>query len=612
MARIAGLVSDHDDRERDLLLGKMVAALSPDANWHAHDESSGKAAFGWRGCEKPQIAAVNGILAAMDGSIYNWDELGGGSGAELLARLIARYGIEKALGMLNGDFAVAAYDAARETLWLARDRFGVKPLYYVSQPGCIAFASRPRALLMAPGGSREVNRKFVSLFAASHYRTFDHDPTASPYASLAQLPAAHLLCWKNGRITKSPYWSLAQGEDLTMGEGELAARYRELLLDAVARRYKSARRPAFTLSGGMDSSSVLASAVHTAKAKQHAFSTVYEDATYDETPEIQSMLDAAVEEWHPVPVGSPDLLDLISRMIDLHDEPVATATWLSHYLLCREVSNQGFGSLFGGLGGDELNAGEYEYFFFFFADLQAAGCHEVLNREVEQWIAHHDHPIFRKSFDLMRDGLGRLVDLSQGGKCLVDRQRLGRYFSALNPDYFDLSGFEPPMEGPFKSYLKNRTYQDITRETLPCCLRAEDRQTVALGLDHFLPFLDHRLVELMFRVPGELKIRDGVTKHLLRQAMRGILPEATRTRIKKTGWNAPAHVWFAGPGRALLLDLVDSRAFRERGIYNVRQVRYLIDEHERIVSEARAEDNHMMFLWQLVNLELWFRWIENQ
>jgi asparagine synthase (glutamine-hydrolysing) len=182
---------------------------------------------------------------------------------------------------------------------------------------------------------------------------------------------------------------------------------------------------------------------------------------------------------------------------------------------------------------------------------------------------------------------------------------LTRYASALNPDYFDLAAFEPVMDHPFAGYLKNRAYQDIYRETIPCCLRAEDRQTAAFGLDNFLPFFDHRLAEFMYRVPGSLKIQDGVTKILLREAMRGILPEETRTRIKKTGWNAPAHLWFSGAGRDLLLDMVHSRSFRERGIYNLPEVERLIDDHERIVSSGAPEDNHMMFLWQLVNLELW-------
>ncbi len=465
--------------------------------------------------------------------------------------------------------------------------------------------------MMVPGVKRDVNRQFVALFAASHYRTFDNDPEKTPYAEIAQLPAAHLLCLKDGRVTITAYWSLQNLPDFTEDEDELAERYRELLLDAVSLRLRRARRPAFTLSGGMDSSSVLASAVRATGAKQHAFSTVYEDATYDESGEIRSMLDAAVDQWHPVQVGNPDIVNLVSQMIDTHDEPIATATWLSQYLLCREVQGQGFGGLFGGLGGDELNAGEYEYFFFFFADLQFAGRQRELNHEVEKWIAYHDHPVFRKSFDLMQEGFVRLVDLSRAGKCLVDHTRLVRYYAALNPDYFDLEGFEPVMDHPFSSYLKNRAYQDIFRETIPCCLRAEDRQTAAFGLEHFLPFLDYRLVELMFRVPGTLKIRDGITKYLLREAMHGILPDPTRTRIKKTGWNAPAHVWFSGLGRELLLDLVGSQAFRERGIYNEAQVRYLIDEHDRIVTSGKQQDNHMMFLWQLVNLELWFRWKQN-
>ncbi len=184
---------------------------------------------------------------------------------------------------------------------------------------------------------------------------------------------------------------------------------------------------------------------------------------------------------------------------------------------------------------------------------------------------------------------------------------LRRYYAALNPDYFDLESFEPMMDHPFSSYLKNRAYQDMFRETIPCCLRAQDRHTTTFGLDNFLPFFDHRLVQFMFRVPGNLKIRNGITKHLLREAMRGILPEETRTRIQKTGWNAPAHVWFSGPGRDLLLDIVHSRAFQERGIYDLNHVRHLIDEHDQMVLSGRREDNHMMFLWQLVNLEFWLR-----
>ena len=322
------------------------------------------------------------------------------------------------------------------------------------------------------------------------------------------------------------------------------------------------------------------------------------------------MVGAHVRQWHAVKIDTPDVFEVAAEMIAAHDEPVATATWLSHYLLVKELRQFGYRSIFGGLGGDELNAGEYEYFPFFFADLKVAGGDHELEREVKAWIRHHDHPIFAKSHEVVADAMARLVDLSHPGMCRPDTRRLLRYASALNPEYFRLEDFTPVMEHPFQSYLKNRAYQDLTRETLPCCLRAEDRQATAFGLDHFLPFLDHRLVEFMFRVSGILKIRDGITKRLLRSAMRGILPEATRTRVKKMGWNAPAHRWFAGRGKDMLLDLVRSRSFRERGIYNLAEVERIITEHDEIVTSGRSVENHMMFLWQMLNLELWFRWLE--
>jgi asparagine synthase (glutamine-hydrolysing) len=294
-------------------------------------------------------------------------------------------------------------------------------------------------------------------------------------------------------------------------------------------------------------------------------------------------------------------------MVAIHDEPVATATWLSHFVLLEEVAAGGFTDLFGGLGGDELNAGEYEYFFFHFADLRQAGRDDELAREIELWVRHHDHPVFRKSARLVEEALPRLTDPSRPGVVRPDRVRLERYAGLLNREFFDLEAYEPRMEHPFRSYLKNRAYQDLFYETLPCCLRAQDRHGAALGVESIVPFLDHRLAELLFRVPGSMKIRSGVTKQVLRSAMAGILPEETRTRVKKTGWNAPAHVWFTGEGAEQVRDLARSQGFRERGIYDIQAVEHLIDEHEAIVASGEPVENHMMVLWQLVNLELWLR-----
>jgi asparagine synthase (glutamine-hydrolysing) len=279
--------------------------------------------------------------------------------------------------------------------------------------------------------------------------------------------------------------------------------------------------------------------------------------------------------------------------------------------MCREVKRAGFTALFGGLGSDELNAGEYEHFLPFFADLRARRLDSRLDEEVRLWIRYHDHPIFRKSRESMERDLARLTDPAVHGRCLPDRGRLERYADAVEPAYFDVRAFQPVMEHPFSSYLKNRTWQDLSRETVPCCLRGEDRQGAVFGIANVLPFLDHRLVEFMFRVPPNLKYKDGVTKHMLREAMKGVLPETTRTRVKKTGWNAPAHQWFfSGRGRDTLQDLIGSRRFRERGIYRVAEVERLLAEHEEIVSGSQRRDNHMMFFWQLVNMSAWLDWVD--
>jgi asparagine synthase (glutamine-hydrolysing) len=535
----------------------------------------------------------DGTLVAMDGTIFNAEELGGQS----LAAFYRRVGFEEMLRRLNGDFAIALVDQRSRSLWLGRDRFGVRPMYYAKTSDGLAFASRPSALFKFPGVSREPHPPYVARFAASHYRYIDNDPEASPYRDIRQLPAASFLHAADGKCTVRRYWTPEDAPDWTSSAEELAERYRELFTDAVVRRFRATARPAFTLSGGLDSSSVLSVARRAAGEKQTAYSVVYDDRTYDESSDIRETIDHDVSDWRTVRVGTPDVFALVRRMVQAHDEPVATATWLSHFILCEEAARAGCTALLGGLGGDELHAGEYEYFPFHFADLRAAGREDDLRAEIDGWIRHHDHPVFRKTPEIAEERMGRLVD----------RTRLLRYASVLDPSFFRLEEFEPVHDRPFRSHLKNRTWQDLTRETLPCCLRAQDRHCSAFGLDHFEPFLDARLVEFMMRVPGDLKIRQGVTKHLMRIAMRGILPEPTRTRVRKTGWNAPAHVWFSGAGREALHDLVSSRAFRERGIYRVEEVRRLIDEHDEIVRTGAARDNHMMFLWQLVNLELWLR-----
>ncbi|NJB67077.1 asparagine synthase (glutamine-hydrolysing) [Desulfobaculum xiamenense] len=606
MSRICGIVHPGDASTRHELLRGMLDNVRVPAHRRERVLNGARAAFGWTGVETPNAAERGGVLAVVDGMVVNREELGAkGNDAALVIDLYARHGFTAALERLNGDFAIALFDVPRGVLWLGRDRFGVRPLYWTRSAGLFAFASRPGALAHLPGVPTDVNWTYAALFAASHYRTFDNDPSASPYAAVHQLPPACALRAQAGGERECRWWTLPDAPEFTHSEQTLAQRYRDLFLDAVRLRVREAQSPAFTLSGGMDSSSVLAAAVHGDGRQRHAFSAVYADPTFDESADIAPLASALASRWHRVPVDAPDVFALVREMIAAGDEPVATATWLSHWLLCREVSRHGFRSLFGGLGGDELNAGEYEYFIYHFADLRAAGRRMDMAREIAGWVRHHDHPVYRKGSAIADEAMERLTDPARPGLCRPDRARMERYARALAPGFFDLAAFEPVMDHPLPTCLGNRTWQDMTRETLPCCLRAGDRNCAAMGLVNVHPFLDHRLVEFMFRVPGDLKIRDGVTKVLLREAMRTILPEPTRTRVTKTGWNAPAHVWFAGRDGEKLMDMVRGRAFRERGIYNPAEVERIVQEHRAIVASGAPGENHMMFLWQVLNLETW-------
>lgn len=616
MTRIVAISSSDPAAPRGVRLAEMLSAFSG-------RQETGFTATASLGAARHAPGGVargpRGVLA-LDGLFYDLAErraelgMADAGDAAVLMALAARHGPAEAAAVLNGDFAFVWAVPDSADLWVGRDAFGMRPLYYARLEDGWAVASQPRALLRLTGIDDSPDRGFLARFGAMHYRLIDNDPDASPYAAVAQVPAGHVLRLRaDGRVEKTRVWGLTDAPDWTAPEAELAERYRALLIDAVSRRLARFPNRGFTLSGGMDSSSVLACAVEVAGEPQIVHSSLYEDHTYDERDEIADMLDRHIRDWRRVVVPNDiDVVADVDRMVTLHDEPVATATWLSHMRLCARAEESGFDSLFGGLGGDELNAGEYEYFPLHFADLAQAGETTRLTAEIAAWARHHDHPIFRKTPKIARALMARLTDPAAPGTCLPDLARLTRYLDVLGEGFAEFRSYRPVMEAPFASYLKSRTYQDLTRETIPCCIRAEDRHGAAFGLPPVLPFLDRRLVEFMYRVPGAMKIRDGVTKRLLREATRGLLPEATRARVKKTGWNAPAHLWFTGRGDQAIRDLVASDLFRDLGLYRRERVLAILDEHQAILRSGKPRENHMMFLWQFLNLMRWQAWVRDR
>lgn len=563
--------------------------------------------------------SIGGVTAVIDGVLFSSAGVSccaGVNSKEIAEKLVSTYnraGFKALINGLNGEYNIALYDDRKRKLYLGRDRVGTRPLNYAITGKSLLFSSRLLNLIAVPGVSRAVNRQHVATYAGHHYRMFDNTHIDTPFESINAIPPGHFGEFSINATIEAKlerYWSPNLESLFDSDFGKSAQDYRALLLDAVSSRVAQGSRPGFSLSGGMDSSSVLGCAVYDQKAPQEVYSVTYEDPLFDESVDIKTMQQFAAEPWHRIDIGNDiDILNGIDEMVLALEEPSITATWFAFHILAKTASENGIDTLLGGLGGDELNAGEYEYFPYFFADVRRDGDLKRLDQEIRCWAKFHDHPIFKKDAELGYGLIGQLTDPAHPGRCLVDENRFRRYEGTVSKDYFDLSGVTAVMEHPYQSHLANRCFQDLTRETLHPSARMQERLASYNGMMNLNPFLDNRLIDRMFCVPAQWQIRNGQTKILLRKSMRGIVPDEVLERVTKRGWNAPAHIWFNGNTMKRLKERVLDPANPINEIYNIDRVETIMKEHEDIVSNGLNVENHMMFLWQLANLDSWHRFV---
>ncbi len=554
------------------------------------------------------IASDDGsIVVALDGVIYNTEELrelenvAPGrrlSNGQLIALAYQEWGPDF-VTRLNGDFAIAIYDRKQELLFCARDRMGVRPFYYAQLDEAIVFGSEIKIVLAHPDLRRDPDWQSLYYYAASPYRYFDSRPDRTCFRAVNQLPQATCLLATSSGVKTWRYWSLDPEAETTGSPDQASARLLELLDDSVRLRVETSNQPGFTLGGGIDSASVLSLGCRYLQTPAEVYTAGY-DTAVDQTSHVRQTVEALEGKWHAVGVSGPSLEASVTALLRRHDEPVSTVNWLSHYLLSRQASFGGVRVLFGGLGGDELMAGHQEHLPYFLADLQQAGLGERLDREIACWKTLHGRPPW-KDGDRVEDVLARLVNWKPPGTVKIDMKRYSAYESAMQPNIREQFGRPPQFENPFSSYLKNRCYQDLFFETIPSCLRADDRNVSTFGMRSCYPLLDYRVVEFGFAVPSAFKYQDGVTKQVLRKAMQGIVPEISRLRTAKIGRKAPSGEWFRNQWEGYVSDLIRADSFRQRGVYDARRVHVLFDEHRT------GKADHENFLWQVVNIELWFR-----
>lgn len=613
MCGIVGAVSPPGGK----LPGRDTAARMCDAIVHRGPDSEGiwfgeQVFLGMRrlaiidlaGGDQPIFSEDRRVCAVVNGEIYNYRELrtdleglghrfASDSDVECVVHAYEQYGagcFEK----LRGMFAAAVWDTRRRALLLARDRFGKKPLFYRCDDQGLVFASELKSLLAMPGFRPELNRS-----AVGDYLALGYVPTpVSMLEGLRKLRPGHYLEYCEGRLAERPYWTLRFTPKLNQSPAELIEQLDAKLHDAVAVRLASDVPYGAFLSGGIDSSLVVALMSRHMSRPVQTFSVGFAEAQFNEADDALRIARHIGTEHHEL-VLDGQLGDLLANLPWHLDEPLADSSAIPTFLVSR-LAAEHVKMVLSGDGGDEMFAGYERYARYLqLRRLRRLGAIPMLGAM---------SPVIR----LLPAGWQRRVARARTrlrmrhpddyitGVALAtapDIQRLlARHAASVRP----YAGIAPHFDTPDTSLgvLDRVLAGDILSYLLDDILVKVDRMSMANSLEVRSPLLDHELAEFAARLPETLKLRGGIGKYLLRQVAARYLPDSC-IRKPKQGFAIPLAKWLRTDLRGLLLDTVHSQAFRERELFDVHAVRRMASDH------VRGVHDHAEVLWALLVLERW-------
>lgn len=552
---------------------------------------------------QPMSTPDGRFTVVYNGEIYNYlelqDELGGRetfrsrTDTEVLLRAYARWGAG-CLERLRGMFAFAIWDRQEHTMFLARDRFGIKPLHYAQHEGRWLFASEIKALLTGGVEPRPDSAVIAEYLCTSLY---DHRE-ATFFAGIRRLPPGHHLSIRaDGRLDgPHRYYNLpSRVRPLQMPFDEAKARLLELLREAMRLHLRADVPVGINLSGGVDSSVLLALAAEDPGRLQRlrAFTIDYPGTAYSERPWVEQLL-----ERFPVPctfttMTAEACATAIPAMVWCQDEPfggIPTVAWHSVYQTAR---GQGIPVLLDGSGVDDCFAG-------YRANVLRVLIRRMQERPRAEWSV--ELQAFCRVWQTDEVGLRRELDIVQAGSALAMDGTHPVHLQAVREPYRRLADrtFEEPRAFTDSS-LHEELYAGVRSEKLPRMLRFSDRVSMAFSCEMRVPFLDHQIVELAFSFPEAFLVHGGWNKYIFREAVAGLLPESLRLAPKRSV-QSPQREWFT---RGPLADLLES-ALRHPSAFleDVLDVRVAREAYERFRSRPGQNSNH---LWQWLNLDLWHR-----
>ncbi len=562
---------------------------------------------------QPMSDADGSLWIVYNGEIYNYIELRqeltakghrfhSGSDTEVILAAYAEWG-EACSTRFNGMWAFALWDARRRQLFCSRDRFGIKPFYYLWDGERFAFGSEIKSLFHLPGMVRRANDPIVYDYLSAGM--LDHTDETF-FVGIRQLAPAHTLIVRDGEIHLRRYWDLPSSPNPSLSSIDYTKEFYDLFEDSIRLHLRSDVPIGTCLSGGLDSSSILCVAnrllfdgsgtkPEIVGVRQKTFSSCFEDARYDERQYIEQVLAATGAEQNYTFPDPQHLIEELPLLIWHQDEPFGSTSIYAQWCVMRLAAARGIKVLLDGQGGDELLAGYHGYFDYFWASLMRQGRLGVLWHELGAYHGLFGRPPFWSLVRAMRPfapmPLIKLARRLRNGGSLGLNVDFARTFGHRTWDYVNRGG------DAFYGYLRAA----LTQSSLPALLHYEDRNAMAHSIEARVPFLDHRLVEYVFSLPAEQKIQDGYTKTVMRHAMQGVLPDAIRLRTDKMGFVTPERVWLSGALREWARSILGSGSFKARDYFDAQSIAMALDDH------ASGKRDLTFLAWRWINLELWLR-----
>ncbi|MGN6548257.1 MAG: asparagine synthase (glutamine-hydrolyzing) [Aureliella sp.] len=565
------------------------------------------------GGHQPMTNEDGSVVMVFNGEIYNYRELrkrleGSGhqfrtdSDSETIIHLYEDLGID-CFESLNGMFAIAIWDARRRQLVLARDRLGKKPLYYQANPRQVLFGSELKALAACESFQREISPGAIDRFLT--YQYVPHPQTI--YQHARKVPPGHVAVIRDGALKVSKYWRINWRHEVDIGEHEAASRLQDLLHDSVRLRLRSDVPLGAFLSGGVDSSLIVALAQGQLDRPLHSFSIGFSEADFDETAYARQVA-AWMRTDHREFQVKPNAVGVLDRLAWHYDEPFGDSSAIPTWYLC-EMTRRHVTVALSGDGGDELFAGYERYRALWLSRWldRAFGLQSILGGRLVQSLPASTR---QRSFvrRLQRFGAALNEPLARRYmnwlQIFPERMRAELYrseFVEQLPDEDPFEFFEAAWTQTEGRDLVSQASLSDLMTYLPCDLMTKvDIASMAHGLECRQPFLDYRLVEFAAALPSKLKFRGGKGKLLLRRAFDKLLPRQIWER-RKMGFGVPLGVWFRGELRELTRSRLLSSDTRCHAYFRTEAIERLVDEH------TSGRVNHSYRLWNLLMLESWLR-----